>query len=152
MSTLYAVESFRALQPELVELTRHHWREIALDHDKVPLDPCWERYYDLEDRGVLCVVTAREDGRLVGYHITIVSPHLHYGSTLHGITDVYFVLPSHRKGFTGIRLLKEVEAEMKRRGVVKLITGTKRHLDLGVLFERLGYRETERVYTKIIGS
>lgn len=150
MTVVFQVEHFRNVQPELVDIVAVHWREIALDRAAVPLDPDWERYYELADAGKLSVVTARERGRLVGYHIAVVSPHLHYRGTLHGVTDVYFILPEFRKGFTGIRLMKVVDEELKRLGVVKRITGTKRHLDMGRLFERLGYRETERVYTKIL--
>lgn len=154
MNPVFQVENFRHFQPELPPLLRAHWLEVALDHGAVQLDPDWERYFALTDAGALSCVTVREGegGPLVGYHIAIVSGHLHYKNSKHGITDVYFLSPAYRRGFTGIRLFKAVDAEMTRLGVVKRVTGTKIHLDMGPILERLGYQETEHVYTKILGG
>ena len=152
MTTTFQVERWSDLQAEMLPLLSKHWEEIAINRDKIPLDIDMDRYAALEEAGALHIVTAREDGELIGYHVAIVSPHLHYKSTLHGITDVYFIRPEHRKGFTGIRLFKRVEEEMRKLGVRKLFTGTKLHLDMGKVFERLGYSPTERLYTKYIGD
>lgn len=148
--TVYSVERWAALKPEMLPLLVEHWKEIALNHAEVPLDIDHERYDALDEAGVLHIVTAREDGVLIGYHVAIVSTHLHYKSTLHGITDVYYIAPAKRQGFTGIRLFQTVEKELKTLGVKKLFTGTKLHLDLGRMFERLGYKPVERLYAKII--
>ena len=152
MSVTFQVERFRDFYEELKPLVHEHWLEIALDHDAVPLDPDWERYIGLDSIDALSTVTARDEGVLVGYHIAVISSHLHYRGTLHGITDVYFLKKSHRAGTTGLRMIKAADAEMTRLGVVKRITGAKLHLDMGPLFKRLGYRETERVFTKVLGG
>lgn len=127
-----------------------HWREVALDRDAVPLDPDVDAYDSHADTGVLHVVTVRKDGEVVGYHLSIVSPHLHYKSTLCAFVDIYWLRPDCRQGLTGLNLFKEVERTLKARGVVKVYSGTKRHLDAGVLFERLGWTEAERLFTKTL--
>lgn len=149
-TAFYAVERWRDLRPEMLPLLDRHWREIALNHADVPLDIDHERYDALDEAGALHIVTVRRDGDLIGYHVAIVSTHLHYASTLHGITDVFYVAPEYRQGFIGIRLFQCVEKELKALGVKKLYTGTKVHLDLSKLFERLGYRRVEFLYAKII--
>lgn len=151
----YQVEQYRDIYGEMEPILREHWLEIALGHDKVPLDIDNERYFGLCEAGALHIVTARDEGRLVGYHVAIVSGHLHYKSTLHGITDVYFILPEYRKGRTGIRLFQRVEKELKELGVKKLFTGCKLHTadgKSGKLFEYLGYNATETLFTKYIGD
>lgn len=148
--TTYQVERLRDMHREMEPLLKEHWAEIALDHEAVPLDVDWERYLKLDDSEALSIVTARIDGALVGYHVAVISGHLHYKSTLHGITDVYYVKPEYRTGRLPLRLFQAVGAEMQRLGVVKLITGTKVHFDQGRFFEHLGYRETERVFTKLV--
>jgi N-acetylglutamate synthase-like GNAT family acetyltransferase len=75
---------------------------------------------------------------------------MHYLSTLHGITDVYWIAPAYRTGRTGLRMFQAVERELKKLGVRKLFTATKLHLDQGALFEFLGYKPTERLYAKLI--
>lgn len=152
MTVHFQVEKWRDALPEMEPILVKHWREIALGHDKVPLDIARERYQHLCDVDMLHVVTARKDGALVGYHVAIISGHLHYEGTLHGITDVYFILPEFRLGFTGIRMFRFIESEMRKRGVKKLITGTKLHLDIGAVLRFLGFAPTETVYTKYIGD
>jgi len=148
--TVYAVERWRDLRVEMLPLLVRHWREVALNHADVPLDIDEARYRQLDEAGGLHIVTARRDGLLIGYHVAIVSPHLHYASTLHGITDVYWIAPECRHGVTAMRMFQAVERELKSLGVRKLFTATKLHLDQGALFERLGYRPVERLYAKLI--
>lgn len=148
--TTYAVERWRDLRAEMLPMLVRHWREVALNHADVPLDIDEKRYAELDEGGALHIVTARRNGLLIGYHVAIVSTHLHYASTLHGITDVYYIAPECRHGVTGMRLFQFVEKDLKARGVRKLFTATKLHLDQGTLFERLGYKPTERLYTKLI--
>lgn len=150
--TVYKVERWRDLRREMLPLLVQHWKEIALNHLDVPLDIDHERYDAMDESGALHIVTVRQDGELVGYHVAIVAGHLHYKSTLHGITDVYWLAPAHRQGFTGIRLFKAVERELAAMGVRKLFTGTKVHLDMSKLFERLGYKRVEYLYAKLIGG
>lgn len=148
--TAYAVERWRHLRAEMLPMLVRHWREIALNHADVPLDIDEARYAQLDESGHLHILTARREGVLIGYHVAIVSVHLHYASTLHGITDVYYIAPEARHGVTGMRLFQAVEREMKALGVRKLFTATKLHLDQGPLFERLGYKPVERLYAKLI--
>ena len=148
--TFYRVERWRDLKREMLPLLQRHWREVALNHTEVPLDIDQERYAELDEEGSLHIVTARRDGLLIGYHVAIISPHLHYKSTLHGITDVYWIAPECRHGVTAMRLFQAVERELKASGVRKLFTATKLHLDQGPLFERLGYKPVERLYAKLI--
>lgn len=148
--TVYRVERWRDLRAEMLPLLTRHWREVALNHADVPLDIDEEQYAGLDESGALHIVTARRDGLLIGYHVAIVSGHLHYRSTLHGITDVYWIAPECRHGVTGMRMFQAVERELKAIGVRKLFTATKLHLDQGPLFERLGYKPVERLYAKLI--
>lgn len=148
--TVYAVEHWRDLRGEMVPLLVRHWKEVALNHAAVPLDIDEAKYRELDEKGALHIVTARREGRLIGYHVAIVATHLHYASTLHGITDVYWIDPELRHGITAVRMFSRVEKELKGLGVRKLFTATKLHLDQGRLFESLGYKPVERLYAKLI--
>lgn len=148
--TVYAVERWRDLRTEMLPLLVRHWREVALNHADVPLDIDEARYAQLDEAEALHILTVRRDGLLIGYHVAIVSSHLHYASTLHGITDVYWIAPECRHGVTAMRMFQAVERELKARGVRKLFTATKLHMDQGPLFERLGYKPVERLYAKLI--
>lgn len=150
LGTVYAVERWRDLRSEMLPLLVRHWREVALNHADVPLDIDEARYAHLDDVDALHILTIRRAGLLIGYHVAIISTHLHYASTLHGITDVYWIAPECRHGVTAMRMFQAVERELKTRGVRKLFTATKLHMDQGPLFERLRYKPVERLYAKLI--
>ena len=148
----FMVERWTDCWSEMSALWREHWEEVAINRDAIQLDPDFAQYVELERTGALHVVVARERGEIVGYHISIVRPHLHYRRSLSAFTDVYFLRASHRQGMTGVRLIKAAEESLRARGVQKMFTGTKLHLDMGPIFERLGWTETERLFTKVIGK
>lgn len=146
----YQVESFRACTPEFKDFELKHWEELALTKEAVPVAMDWQRYWMLEQENKLHAVTVREDGYLIGYHITFVGGHYHYKDTLHGMVDLYFILPQYRRGRIGIELLKFAEASLKELGVVKIITGCKLHMDHTRLLERLGYTFTDKTFMKLL--
>lgn len=149
----YAVESWTtfAAEAERAGLWEQHWKEIAMDQDTIPLVPDYATYAALDQAGMLHVVTGRDAaGTLQAYAVYIVRPHLHYATTMHGLCDVYWLHKDHRRGLEGYRLFQHVEASLRARGVKKVITACKVSFDVSRLFERLHYRETERVWTKVL--
>jgi len=147
-----AVEQFSQVIEEAKPLLYRHWEEIALDRDRVPLEPDWARYASLEAMGALSVVTMRERGRLVGYSCMIVQPGLHYRSCLEARMDIFWLAPEVRGRMGGVRLFRAVEKELQRRGVKRIYAGSKLHKDVSVLFQKLGYMPVERWFSKWIGN
>ena len=73
-----------------------------------------------------------------------------------GQSDIFWLDPSYRQGWAGIRLLKLTEKGLKEIGVKVLHFNAKLHFEasrgtIGKLFERMGYRPVETVYSKFIG-
>lgn len=148
----YQVEQWADCWHETAELWTRHWDEVALDKEQIPLDPDLAQYEAFAANGELHIVTVRVDSRLVGYHASIVRRHLHYKGSLNAFTDVYFLLPEYRQGLLGVKLFRKAEETLKARGVEKIFTGTKVHLNMSKMFEHLGYRQTEILFTKYIGG
>lgn len=146
----YQREEWHACLEEMEALWPLHWEEVAGDKDVIKLEPNYAMYDSLVSTGQLHLITARADGKLIGYHVSIVRPHLHYVNSLSAFTDMYFIHPDFRKGMVGVNIFRAAEKSLKQRGVQKMFTGTKLSLDMGRIFERLGWKETERLYTKVI--
>lgn len=146
------VESFTELQPQLAKLFPLHWEELALNQDKVPLDPQYEVYFERERRGEVLLITLRERGEIAGYFIGFVAPGLHYKTCLTCIMDIFYVSPEHRNKRGGIKLFREVEKECKRRGVQRMMVGSKDHKPAARLFEALGYIRIESYYSVWLGD
>ena len=143
-------EKLSDMLDELKPLLPIHWKEIALDHENVPLDPDYEQYLLLEEMGIVHVCTARQDKEIIGYFRTFIRNHIHYKSTKFGHVDIYYVHPNHRMNGTGYKLFKFHEDEMRKAGVKKLINMCKMHQDHAHLFKALGYTEIERIFSKVL--
>lgn len=151
-SITYAVEEWADVRPEMEALFPTHWKEIALDQDQIKLAVDYDRYEQIAAAGAGHIVTVRADGKLVGYHVSLVATHPHYKNDLHGICDLFFILPEYRKGRIGIRMFQFVEETLKARGVVKMLASVKLHYDIGKVLSYLGWNEIERTYSKYIGG
>jgi GNAT superfamily N-acetyltransferase len=146
------VEPFPPFLEEVKPILPIHWEELALHKEKVPLDPQYNVYLERDAQGGVILVTAREDGKLIGYFVGFIAPGLHYQTCLTCTMDIFYVHPDHRGGGTGYHLFKSAEKELKRRGVQRLFVGSKLHKDASWLFEKLGYEEVERYYSAWLGD
>lgn len=146
------VESFEERLGELQVLLPMHYRELALNQDKVPLAPQYSVYIDRERAGGLLFVTLRDAGELVGYFIGFIAPGLHYETCLTCTMDIFYVRADKRSGSAGVRMFRFVEAELKRRGVQRWFMGSKVHADASALFKRIGADPVETYYSKWIGE
>ena len=148
----YAREDFHKVRGEVDELFYKHWEDIALNKDKIKLNPDWSFYEALYTSGILGVYTVRNDGKLVGYFIVIARPHPHYKDHIFAVNDIIYIDPDYRKGLVGYKLIKFVEDDLKKMGVSVFAVNTKVHKPFDAVLERLGFENTERLYTKYIGE
>lgn len=124
-----------------------HWKELAMNQDKVPLDPNYDIYLKREEAGEVVYCTARQGGDIVGYFVGFIGTALHYKSLLVCTPDIFYVHPELRKQDIGSQLFETVKTELKRRGVMNWIVGDKNHLPAGEFFERLGFKKLENFYS-----
>lgn len=150
--TKFQRESLSAVREEIVPLLERHWEEIAVNKDKIKLNPDWEMYAKLEDAGVLGIYTARRDGKLIGYFVVVAERNIHYKDHIFAVNDIIYLAPEYRKGMVGFRLIKYAEQDLKSLGVSTLTINTKVHKPFDPLLERMGFSLKERVYSKYLGD
>jgi len=148
----FLVESLTEQLETLKPLFPLHWEELALNKDKVPLDPQYDIYLRRDEVGEVLFIAGREAGHLIAYFVGFVAPGLHYKTCLTLTMDIFYVHPDYRGKGGGIHLFKAVEKEARRRGVQRMFVGSKCHKDASWLFERLEYTEVERYYSKWLGD
>lgn len=146
----YQQESLVTVKADIIPLLEKHWEEVALNKEKIKLNPDWDAYANLEDAGVLKIFTSREDGKLVGYFVVFVKAHIHYKDHLFCYNDVIFIDEEYRKGFTSPRLIKFAEKCLKADGVEVMIVNTKMHKPFDSLLIWLGYKHIENLYSKVL--
>jgi len=142
------VDAFKFLE-EFEQLFPLHYEELCVTKD-FNLEPDYEAYQRIAKAGMLRCITVRNDKEMIGYIIFFISPHLHYKSCVTATEDIYFVRKEYRKGRIGIKLFQYAEQVLRHCGVQRIVVNTKVHLDNTRLFEYLGYKMTDKVFTKIL--
>jgi hypothetical protein len=141
---------------ELPPLFKRHWQELGRDRDDVILDPNWDYFMQESIAGRLRVLTARAGAALIGYIFFFFGPHLHYKSTLHAQVDMYWLEPRYRRGWTGIKMFRAYDDELKRLGVVRsyisenLMFKGRHGRMMRVILKRFGYRACDVMYRKLV--
>lgn len=146
----FALEDFYSVREEVDELFYKHWEEVALNKDKIKLNPDWSFYETLHTTNQLGVYTARKEGVLIGYFVVVASAHPHYKDHTFARNDILFIDPDHRKGLLGYRFIKWVVSELTGIGISVVAINTKNHKDFGALLERMDFTKAEQIYTKYV--
>ena len=148
----FAVETLRECLDELLPILEAHFEEVNFDKDQVPHEPDWDDYMLLENSRMLHVVTARENGTLVGYCSTIINTSLHHRNNVFGVNDALYLIPELRGTRVAYDMLKFVFADLKTRGVDHVHLSMKVTHPFDKLCEALGMHLEERLYSLHIGD
>ncbi len=125
------------------------WLECYEDHGnaRASFQPDHAAYASIEQNGMLRILTARDDGVLIGYVIFVVHAHTHYAGLLCAYEDSFFLAKAHRKGITGARLIRESVRLLKAHGVGRIFFTTDAANSAGPFLERLGFEKSNTVYS-----
>jgi hypothetical protein len=145
------VESWQNALSELRPLFSLLWEEVAVDRDRFVAKCDEEKYEQLDKAGILHLVTAREGKTLVGYFLVFVTPNAHYlGAGPMAFTDLYYMMPQYRGGANSLKLFSFMEKTLREKGVVKIYSSNKLHRGHGKMFDFLGYKPTDMIYSKVL--
>lgn len=143
---IFASETWAQVEPEFDALGLKSFEETGIGDGRVEYGPDYENLRELGD--IVHVVSARENGKLVGYVLSLVVPrHLQYKAKVSQMISIY-ILPEYRKGLNGYNMLKFYENEMVKRNVDRIDGGFTVSKDLLTLFRRGGWNPSETIYTK----
>ena len=110
-----------------------------------------ESYRELEARGLLQVLSATHDGRLIGF-LTLLVPVLpHYGVAV-AVSESFFVARAYRGTGAGLKLLRAAEDLARRLGSPGLLVSAPFEGDLFKVLPRVGYAETNRIFFKKVNN
>ena len=104
-------------------------------------------YLIIEQAGDILVLD--DEGDIKGFVLLTYYPLVWDSSALCAGELAWYLAPDLRGGTLGIQLLEQAEALAKVRGCTYMAMISMAHsMDLGPLYERMGYIETEKTYTK----
>lgn len=102
-------------------------------------------YRQMEATGIMHVLAAYREGRLVGFLNLLVSVLPHYG-VLIGTAESFFVGAAHRKQGGGLRLLRAAETLAKARGAAGMLISAPYGGKLSETMSKTKYTESNRIF------
>lgn len=144
-SVVFGLEKVSSVWDEIYPLFEKHWKEVAHYQD-IPLEPDVELYKKMDEGGSIRVYTAREDGKLIGYSVYVISRNHHYKSVKQASQDVIFI-QKDRRGF-GKSFIKWCDEQLKNDGVKIVVHHVKAAHDFGPMLERVGYELVDKIYSR----
>lgn len=134
---------------QILPLVRRDWEENGIDHKPVPLEIDLDRYLNYDLIGILQIVTARDQGALVGYIFAYVHPHIDHSGMGWAMLTWYWLYPEYRGGGIGDAMLQSMERFL-REAKVSVVEVTRKISASHRMFERNGYRDTDIVSRKLL--
>ena len=113
----YQWEPFSGCIHEALPLIIRHSEEIE-DARFGMIDPDYDALYAWERAGMFHVFTARDEGRLVGYLGWLVFNHPYYRTKRTARTQMFWLDPVYRSGWTGYLLFKNCIPGLRQLGAV----------------------------------
>lgn len=124
------------------------WHEMQQDHAAdLPVDPDLPAYEHLDRSSKLRILTARDNGSLIGYIVFVVYKHPHHEKILCGHEDAFYLSKTHRKGLTGAKMIREGVRLLASQGVQRVFFTTDAANDCGPLLERIGFAKSNVIYS-----
>ena len=147
---IYATEKYEDILPELKEIYIPFFKEVDIYPEKPEPNVDHWQFIALDEANSLQLVTAREDGKLVGFHISSIQKDIFYQHITTGYVLCYYLLPEYRGNGNGTKMFVYADESFKKRGVERIFMSRKIYIDNEKLFENLGYRQLEAGYTKCL--
>ena len=150
------LEKLEDIVSQIKKLHAEHYEETETLYKVRPLDPDYDRYIDLEQKGVFVLFTVRvaETGLLIGDLMYYLGQSMHNKGIILAREDAFFLTKAHRGGQLAKTFLKFAEACLLELGAGQIGMTDKSPCggkSLKHLLEPLGYQPVAIQYVKEIG-
>jgi GNAT superfamily N-acetyltransferase len=146
-------EALKDCLDEMKPIFDLHWDEVAIHKENIKLNPDYDRYLQMANDGSIKAYIARENGKLIGYAIFIISYNLHYKDHVYAHNDIVYLSKDYRGSGLAVELFQIAELKLKENYNVDVINvSMKVALPFDDLMKYLGFEYIERTYSKFIGD
>jgi GNAT superfamily N-acetyltransferase len=131
---------------ELLPMLEKNWEESPTYSKEIRIAPDFKAYKAMDDQGRVLCLTARVNGRLIGYSIWYIITSFNYeGKSGHGVA--LYIEPEYRG--QGAWLLTRGEAMLREKGITRFYWFARPGTLLHKLVSVLGYVADEVVMEKL---
>jgi hypothetical protein len=144
MSVTIQLEGFDTFAAEARGLLSVYEQELPLIHK---IRPDWPQYQKLWAANSMRIVTARDEGMLVGYFVLLLSPNLSCAGETIAFGATLYLHPEYRNGTTiGVRLIKLAEETAKAENANTIIISSPEQRKIDPLLLHRGYAPLETMF------
>ena len=137
------------LSKEMMAIYQDYYARSKASEGMPPLDFRWEVFFQLQDLGMFRVYTARENGKLLGVAMYVVTEHLHHRGWMVADCDGLSVHLDARGRGIGRLLVNFAADDLKEAGVQIMAHRARAVYDDVPLFEKLPeFKLIEKVYAR----
>ena len=147
----YQEEQYIDVIEELKPLLAEHYKEVAVYQETIELNPNYHVYELMAAQGSLHMFTTRTvDKELIGYSVSFLNQHPHYSDHTYAVNDILYVHPDHRHTEAAPRMLTELEAVMREKGISVMTFHMKTYKPFETLMDALEYDKIEYLFSKLL--
>ena len=140
MALIIDWEPFSSVWPEAIDLARAHFQEVEGSLTaKRPFNVNAEDMRKFDEAGIIRIITARIDGKLVGYTTITIMPDIESMGMTFGNQGAIYVAPGHQKLWLGSKMVDFAAAGAKALGCKYMLLHHRllgRGVKMGALFRR----------------
>ena len=137
-----------AFLEEAWPLALEHYEEVAKATGAPMPSMNREELQLLEERGIIFSIGAFDDEKLIGYSVNQIGRSFNFSSVIMVDNQGLFVQKEYRNTRAGLKLIEETNRVAKARGATIATWHTYQGTRAAQLFDRLGYRAHDIIYTK----
>lgn len=135
------------LAEEMKPLWEKHYTETRSENYP-KLEPDLAVYHEADERRMLRIYTARQNGCLVGYQVFFISRHPHHRQSIQAEQDILFFTADSRKGLVGYKFIRYCIGELMKEKIDMIHQRISVRNNFGQLFERLGFKLEDLTYSR----
>jgi hypothetical protein len=144
VTVTYAREPLSSALEEVKATLPAMWAEMAEGFGEEQAEPNWKLYFAAEACNAAFLLTAREDGALVGYFGMLVYANLSLKNELAASSTPYYVVPRRDRGLILRSLIRHAITICQRAGVKKATVKTHPWASAEPVLVHLGAREISK--------
>lgn len=136
---------------ELMSIFEEHYNELEDKKDVLfPFNFNWEYYDKMEKKDSLIFVSARKNGKLIGYCISFIMPSFFNCHLWTCFTHIFYVKKSERKNLAGLKMVNFLENVLEKMDITEWFAGNRLNFDLSLFYKRKGFEPLEFLHRKIL--
>jgi GNAT superfamily N-acetyltransferase len=145
MDIKFKQESYLQAVDDIKKVLDDHLDEIKYDHDNIN----FSLYKVAEEKGLLKIYTARDNGDLVGYCVMSVSK-CNKSGKIKAYQELFYVKPVYRRIGLGKAIIYHVDKQLKFSGVQISVQSVPYNIKWDNLLLSIGYKKHRTIYEKEI--